>query len=153
VRGLLGAPLTGACVTAIGASGTKSGGTTAAGRFTIPGLRPGLYKLEYRDCAAPGRYFTQWSGGAQLAAAASQLIVTSGQLTTAAPVTLRPSRPAALLNMQLPQWLRNGPQASAVAASAVAATARHGFISGLVTSRKAARCGASAFTPGVAVIS
>jgi Carboxypeptidase regulatory-like domain len=130
VRGLRGVPLTGACVTAHGPSGTRS--TTAArdGRYLISGLRPGLYTLEYRDCAAPGRYFPQWSGGTALARSARQVSVTGSQLLTLAPVTLRPTSPAALLSIATPAWLSNGASADSLAASV-----RHGRISGLVTDR------------------
>jgi hypothetical protein len=96
VRGLAGQPLAGACVTAGGLAGSATARTSADGRFTMNGLRAGRYTLEFRDCAAPGRYWAQWSGGAMAPTLASPLHVRAGVVTRVAPVTLRPASRAAL---------------------------------------------------------
>jgi hypothetical protein len=95
VRGADGVALTGACVTASGDGRTVSVVTEAGGRYVLPGLRPGGYTVSYQDCARPARYFEQWSGGADLAANASRVLVRASAPTRLAPVTLRLTSPAA----------------------------------------------------------
>lgn len=96
VRATSGNPLAEACVTAYGVGGTATGRTGPGGRFSISGLRAGRYTLEFRDCARPGRYWPEWSGGAMLSAMARQVRVRAGRTTAIPPVTLRPAGGAAL---------------------------------------------------------
>lgn len=127
VLGVHAVPLTGACVTATGPASSITTQTRADGRFFISGLRPGVYTLAYRDCAAPARYFEQWSGEAGSPQAAARIPVTAGQVRTMPPTTLRPTDPAALLPAR-PSWARRP-------ASHAAAGAKTGAISGVVTGR------------------
>src|SRR5262249_21371658 len=72
-------PLRGVCVTARsqGSTSVRTNAAAAAaaaavltgadGRYELVGLRRGAYTISYRDCADPGAYFEQWSGGAELA--------------------------------------------------------------------------------------
>jgi hypothetical protein len=105
--------------------------TGADGRYVLAGLRPGSYTLAYRGCAAPGRYVSQWSGGAAWPGLAAPVSVTADQVRVAPPATLRPVNPAALLPSQpRPGWvISTGHAASA------ASTAHGSRISGLVTGK------------------
>jgi hypothetical protein len=96
VRAFTGQPLAGACVTAVGSSGAGSARASADGRFSITGLRAGRYALRFSDCAHPGWYRPQWSGGAVAPALARPLQVSSGKVSRIAPVRLRPASQAAL---------------------------------------------------------
>src|SRR5262249_54368146 len=60
------------------------------GRYLLSGLRPGEYRVDFRDCAQLGRYAEQWYGGALTADGAQPVLVASGHPTFARPVTLRP---------------------------------------------------------------
>lgn len=95
VRGTGGAALSAACVTATGPAGATMAMSRPDGRYVLTGLRPGRYTLHYSDCAEPGRYFDQWSGGAIWPANAAAVSIGSGQVRDIAPVTLRPTNPAA----------------------------------------------------------
>jgi hypothetical protein len=97
VLGLAGRPLRGVCVTATGVSGTTSAITGQGGRYLLTGLRAGSYVLSYRDCAAPARYFEQWSGRADLPNKARPILVSPGQRMSLRPVMLRSTSPAALM--------------------------------------------------------
>ncbi len=96
VRALSGVPLAGACVTAYGAGGTGTARTASGGRFTISGLRAGRYTVKFSDCAQPGRYLPEWSGGAALPAMARPVRIRAGRVTTIPAATLRPARDATL---------------------------------------------------------
>lgn len=96
VRAFSGVPLAGACVTAYGPGGTGTARTASGGRFTISGLRAGRYIVKFSDCARPGRYLPEWSGGAALPAMARPVRVRAGRVTTIPAATLRPARDAAL---------------------------------------------------------
>jgi hypothetical protein len=126
VLGVHAVALPGACVTAVGRSGSFTGVARNNGRFVISGLPTGRYSLEYRDCAAPGRYFAQRSGGAALPGSASQIDVTAGRVLALPPVTLRPTDPMALLPAKRP-LLRHPAGARGLPAST------SGHISGVVT--------------------
>jgi len=97
VLGAAGRPLRGVCVTARGVSGTASAITGQGGRYLLTGLRAGSYVVSYRDCAAPARYFEQWSGGADLPNKARPILVSPGQRMSLRPVTLRSTSPAVLI--------------------------------------------------------
>jgi len=131
VAGFDGQPVTGACVTAVGAG--RSATVTAApdGAFTLVGLPAGSYALEYRDCAAAGRYLTAWSGGAVTRSGAARVQVTAGQVRRVPVVTLQPVNVAAAIAAQQASFQQalaaNGRQLSATAA------AKTGKISGTVT--------------------
>ena len=97
VRGAGGVALAGACVTAIGPSGTVPGLTTAGGRYVITGLLPGRYTVSYSDCGRPGQYFSQWYGGSGLASGLARVLVTVGLPTVLRTVTLRVASTALLV--------------------------------------------------------
>jgi hypothetical protein len=63
----------------------------------MAGLGVGPYTISYRDCADPGAYFEQWSGGADLASDARPVLVGPATLIRLAPVRLRPTRQAAFV--------------------------------------------------------
>jgi len=119
-------PLAGVCVHATAAPGSVLTVSQPDGRYVLAGLRPGRYLLHFVDCAQPGRYLDQWSGGvptpgqaeawqvrADQAATmgvgpgqavtatagsgrAATVAVGAGQVRTLAPVTLQPANPAAV---------------------------------------------------------
>ncbi len=95
VGGAGGRPVVGACVVATGRGAGAMAMTRPDGRYVIAGLRPGEYTLHYSDCAAPGRYLDQWSGGAFSAAGAAPVAVSAGQVRTLPRVTLRSVLPSA----------------------------------------------------------
>jgi hypothetical protein len=130
VLGADGVPVTGACVTAIGALRSVTTGTAANGRFDITGLAAGSYVLEYRDCAAPGRYLTRWSGGTAWRRTAAQVRVGVYRVSHVPAITLRPLNPAAMLPDPA-TWQRM--VAGADRPLSAAAAARTGSISGVVT--------------------
>src|SRR5260370_34038514 len=99
--------------------------TRQDGRFLISGLRPGLYSLQYRACADPGRYVPQWNGGTMTRTGSRSVLVSGSGLTPVARVMLRrpvlsagPSVPAATPIQQAMSLLagmrgvRAGPPAS-----------------------------------------
>ncbi len=132
VVGAYGLPAAGACVTAI--SGSRSVTATAApsGTFTIAGLDAGSYTLEYRNCAAPGRYGAIWSGGAGWQAAAARVLVGAGEVRRV-PVMMLPANPAAARS-RTATWHHLLANASGRGLSAAAA-AKTGEISGVVTAK------------------
>ena len=131
VAGFDGQPVTGACVTAIGAG--RSATVTAApdGTFTLVGLPAGSYALEYRDCGAAGRYLTAWSGGAAALSGAAHVQVAAGQVRRVPAITLQPVNIAAAIAAQQASFQHvlaaNSRNLSATAA------AKTGQISGTVT--------------------
>ena len=60
------------------------------GRYVLASLRPGRRNtLHYSDCADPGRYLDQWSGGASWPGGAASETVAASRVKTLAIVTLR----------------------------------------------------------------
>lgn len=94
VLGATGRPMRGPCVTATGVSATTSAVTDQGGRYL---LTAGSYVVSYRDCAAPARYFEQWSGRADLPDKAGPILVSPGQQTSLRPVTLRSTSAAVFM--------------------------------------------------------
>ena len=133
VAGIDGQPVASACVTALG--GGRSVTTAAApdGTFRLAGLAVGSYALEYRDCAAGGRYLTSWSGGAATQSAAARVQVTAGRVRHVPAVILRPVNAAAAAAARQASFRR------ALAAGSrrlsPAAAAGTGEISGKVTGK------------------
>src|SRR6185437_4247975 len=54
IKGVAGAPLGGACVTAAGAAGSRTVMSHSDGRYVIGGLRPGRYALRLDGCPGGG---------------------------------------------------------------------------------------------------
>ena len=77
-----------------GVSATTSAVTGQGGRYL---LTAGSYVVSYRDCAAPARYFEQWSGRADLPDKAGPILVSPGQQTSLRPVTLRSTSAAVFM--------------------------------------------------------
>jgi hypothetical protein len=97
IVGLDDQPVSGACVTAVGRAGSLTVAAAPGGTFRLAGLTAGSYALEYRGCAAAGRYLPTWSGGASAQSTAKRYQVGVGQ-TRHVPVTmLRPANPAAAM--------------------------------------------------------
>ncbi len=94
VDGAGGRPVTGVCVIATGGAGAMAM-TGPDGRYFLASLRPGTYTLHYADCADPGRYLDQWSGGASGPGGAASVTVAAGRVKSLAPVTLRAVLPSA----------------------------------------------------------
>lgn len=131
VLGPGGRPLTGACVTAIGRSGSFTAMAAPSGRYLLGALPAGSYAVEYRDCAAPGRFFTSWSGGAAWQSAAHQISLRADQLRTQPTVTLKPVRSAAPSPTAVAAaWRRAVARGSEHSA---AAGTRTGQVAGIVT--------------------
>jgi hypothetical protein len=140
VRGPDGLPVRGACVTAAGPGAAITRPASAGGRYLLAGLRPGQYRVEFRDCASPARYFAQWYRDATLPSASAPVTV-AGLPVRLAPVTLRLTSPAA----EMAALSRAGRAGSPVATPA----ARAGHISGTVRSRTGRRLsGACAWAIG-----
>jgi len=131
VTGPAGRPVAGACVAAIGPAGSVLATAAPDGTFRLAGLAPGSYVLEYRDCAAAGRYLTSWSGGAGWRQSAAHIQLTEGQIRHVPSMMLRPVSPAALLPNRA-SWQRMLAAADGRGLSAAAA-ARTGEIKGVVT--------------------
>ncbi len=147
VRGTGDLALRGVCVTAtshagaastavqkgqVGRVGTGFAITGPDGRYVLTGLRPGPYTLSYRDCAAPGRYLSQWSGATAWPELAKPVSVSAGQVQVAPPVTLRSATSAALPTSQ-PQLLTSRPHPGWIISTSHAASAGGGRISGIVS--------------------
>jgi hypothetical protein len=137
VSGSGAAPVEGICVTAVGPSGGGMGMTRQDGRFLVSGLRLGRYSLRYRDCGHPGRYLTQWYGGAVTQTGSRSVLVGGTGLVPVAPVTLRrpvlPASPSVeSARSLLARVLASAPggQRASVAAG------KGGRISGRVTDRR-----------------
>jgi hypothetical protein len=133
VTGPAGRPIAGACVTAIGRAGSVLAAAAPDGTFRLAGLAPGSYALVYRDCAAPGRYLTRWSGGAVSQRSAARIQATAGQVRRVPAMMLRPVSPAALLPNRA-SWQRMLAATDGRGLS-VAAAAKTGRISGVVTGK------------------
>ena len=131
VVGLDGQPAAGACVTAIGSAGSVLATAAPDGTFRLAGLVPGSYVLEYRDCAAAGRYLTSWSGGVDSQQSAARIQVAASQVRHVPAMMLRPVNPAALLPSRA-SWQRMLVAADGRGLS-VAAAAKTGRITGVVT--------------------
>jgi Carboxypeptidase regulatory-like domain len=127
VAGFDGQPVTGACVTAAGDGRSVTTTASPGGTFRLAGLPAGSYALEYRDCAAAGRYLT----GEPSTAARVQ--VAAGQVRHVPVMTLRPVNPVAALDARQASF-RRGLAASNRKLSAAAAT-KTGQMSGKVTGR------------------
>ena len=131
VAGLNGQLVAGACVTAVGRAGSATATAAPDGAFRLAGLAAGSYALEYRDCAAPGRYLISWSGGAVVQRSAARVQVAAGQVEHVPVMMLRPANPAAPLATRQASFRR------ALAASArnltAAAAAKTGRVSGRIT--------------------
>ena len=119
VVGAYGLPVAGACVTAVGRSGSVTASAAPDGTFTISGLAAGSYTLEYRDCRAPGSYRAIWSGGASWRRAAARVLVSVGQVRHV-PSMMLPATPAAV-NSRAATWGRFLADASGRGLSAAAA--------------------------------
>jgi Carboxypeptidase regulatory-like domain len=126
-------PLAGVCVFASGPAGGAMAMTHPDGRYSINPLRAGHYTLHFSDCAAPGRYLDQWSGGGQTPAGASSLAVAAGRVRNAGRVTLQAT-------------------ASAVAASSLKTPAASGASSPSAAPRRPVMTGTSALAPGKGAI-
>ena len=118
VLGIGDRPARGVCVTAHQQDGGRAVAavvadrTGADGRYLLAGLAPGEYVVNYRDCAAPGAYFEQWSGGAALASGARPIFAGPDARVRLAAVRLRPVRRAAFIAASAARWrpavARNG---------------------------------------------
>ncbi len=95
VDGAAGRPVTGACVIATGRTAGAMAMTGTDGRYVLTSLRPGSYTLHYTDCADPGRYLEQWSGGASWPGSAASVTVAASRVKSLAAVTLRSVLPSA----------------------------------------------------------
>jgi hypothetical protein len=94
-RSATGRPLAGICVAAYGQAGGKGAVTRADGRFTISGLRPGRYQVQYRSCDGSARqYLPEWYGGVFQRSQSRTVTVhgfTLAPVQALAPVTLYPA--------------------------------------------------------------
>ncbi len=133
VGGFDGQRVAGACVTAVGVG--RSITTTAApdGAFQLAGLPAGSYALEYRDCAAAGRYLTTWSGGVSWQSAAARVQVVAGQVRRVPAMTLRPVNPVAAIAAEQASFQRRLAANNRVLSATAAAKA--GEISGTVNGK------------------
>jgi len=94
-RTATGKPLAGVCVTAYGRAASKAAVTRSDGRYTISGLRPGRYQIQYRTCAgAAQQYLPEWYGDVLQRSQSRTVTVNGSSLTplqALAPVTLYPA--------------------------------------------------------------
>ena len=133
VAGFDGQLVAGACVTAVSPTGSVTAAAAPDGIFRLAGLAAGRYALEYRDCAAPGRYLATWSGGVSAKSAAARMQVVSGQVRQVPVMVLRPANPVAAQAAAQASFRR------ALAANGrhltTAAAAKTGRVSGRVTGK------------------
>jgi hypothetical protein len=133
VAGSGGQPIAGACVTAVSTGRSVTTAAAPDGTFRLAGLAAGNYALEYRDCAAAGRYLTAWSGGAATQSTAAHVRITAGQVRHVPVVALRPVNSTAAIAAARASFRR------ALAAGSrnlsAAAAAKTGQISGKVTGK------------------
>jgi hypothetical protein len=81
-----GSPVGGVCVIAYPATGTQRPAlaeTAANGKYTISGLAPGSYDVEFKAGCGASTYTTQWYNGAASRGAATPVDVTAGTVTQA----------------------------------------------------------------------
>ncbi len=130
VLGANSQPIAGACVTAVGSSVSVTATAAPGGTFVLAGLAPGRYALEYRDCAAAGRYLPAWSGGVAWHSAAALVQVAANQIRHVPVMMLKSLHPATVLSGTA--RFRQALAASNRSLTAAAA-ATTGRISGLVT--------------------
>jgi hypothetical protein len=101
--------------------------------FRLAGLPAGSYALEYRDCAATGRYLTTWSGGGVAQRTAARVLIGAGQVRRVPTTMLRPVSYTAAVAARQASFRR------ALAANArvlpAAAAAKTGEITGKVTGK------------------
>ena len=133
VVGFDGQLVPGACVTAAGRAGTATAAAAPGGAFRLAGLAAGSYALEYRDCGAPRRYLTTWSGGTSTQSTAARVQVSAGHLRGVPVMMLRPANPAAAIAAGQASF-RHALAASSRTLSSAAA-AKTGQISGRVTGK------------------
>ena len=91
VTGPGGTPLTGVCVSAVGLSrgAVPVIAVTAGGGYTLGGLSPGRYRVEFSSgCGAVG-YATQWWKNAGSAAAATVITVAADATVAGISAALR----------------------------------------------------------------
>jgi hypothetical protein len=140
VVGFDGQPVTGACVTAVGAGRSVTAAAAPDGTFRLVDLPAASYALEYRDCTPAGRdltsslgYLPSWSGGASTQSAAARIQVGAGQVQHVPVMTLQPANTAAAIAAQQASFQHtlaaNGRTLSAAAA------AKTGQISGKITGK------------------
>jgi len=123
-------PFPGACVTAVGTKVAVTATAAVDGTFTLSGLAPGSYVLEYRDCAVAGQYFPAWSGGVAWRSVASHVQVAAYQDRHVPAVILKPTHPVSV-QAGAAQFRRALAAASGRGLTAAEAAAT-GRISGLV---------------------
>ncbi|HET6809621.1 MAG TPA: carboxypeptidase-like regulatory domain-containing protein [Acidimicrobiales bacterium] len=88
-------PPNGLSAVCVSASSTAPGGqygsasTSSDGSYTISGLAPGSYTVEFRNCG-PGSYVTQWYQGASSSSSATPVSVSTGQTTSGIDAALAP---------------------------------------------------------------
>ncbi len=134
VLGAYGLPLAGACVSAVGRSGSGTASVAPSGAFTIPGLAAGSYKLQYRNCRAPGSYRAIWSGAAGWQRTAARVQVGAGEVRHVPVMMMPPLNLAAAHHSGAATWHRFLANARGRGLGAAAA-AKTGRISGVVTGK------------------
>jgi Carboxypeptidase regulatory-like domain len=132
VVGAYGLPVTGLCVTAVSSSRSVTASASPSGAFTIAGLAAGSYALEYRDCAAVGRYRAIWSGGAGRQRTAARVQIGASQVRHVPVMMMPPLNFAAARQSAAATWHRFLANARGLGA---VATAKTGQISGVVTGK------------------
>lgn len=105
--------------------------TSPQGAYTISGLRPGGYRLQYRDCSS-GPGLTGPVARLTAPANATAAVIVGGRTVTVAPAQLRPASVPALLTSRPAAWLAAAARQATDAAGPAASGAR-GRISGRVT--------------------
>ena len=126
-RGRAGTAAPSARTTAVSGVPSASAVASAGGRFLLPGLRPGIYALHYRNCSATGQVLPRQLSALTAPATATRVVVAGGRTALVSAPSLRPAGPGALLAQETPAWLR---EHSASAASA--SSGKRGRISGKV---------------------